>query len=131
MRARTRCVLALLLWCTATALGQEGHPMVGSWSGDWAPTPQDQISILFVLEWKAKTLTGVMNPGFPDETQVRGALDSSKWTVHLEGAFTDERATPVTVVFDGTLQDIGSHNRTMTGTLSRGPLRGRLTLTRQ
>jgi hypothetical protein len=124
-------VVALLASCAAVALAQEGHPMAGTWSGDWSPTPKDQIAVLFVMEWKNKAIVGVMNPGLDDEAPAMGVLDSTKWTVRLEADSKNERGAPVKVVFDGKLEDIGSYNRHMTGTLTRGGVTGKLTLTRE
>jgi hypothetical protein len=114
-----------------TAAAQEGHPMVGSWSGEWSPTAKDQVPVLFVMEWKGRALVGIMNPGLDDEAPAKGELDSSKWVVRLEAETKDERGMPVKVVFDGKLENIGSYNRTLTGVMTRGGRKGRLTLTRE
>jgi hypothetical protein len=105
--------------------------MVGSWSGDWSPTPKEQVPMLFVLEWKGQALVGVMNPGLDDEAPAKGVLDSSKWAVRLEAETKNERGMPVKVIFDGKLENIGSYNRTLTGIMTRGGRKGRLTLTRE
>ena len=132
MRAGAWCVAALVVACAAvTTLGQEGHPMVGSWSGDWSPSPKQQVPDLIVMERKGLALVGVMNPGLDDEAPAKGELDSTKWTVHLEAETKNERGAPVKVMFDGKLENIGSYNRTLTGIMTRGPLKGRLTLTRE
>jgi hypothetical protein len=105
--------------------------MVGSWSGEWAPNPKDPMPVLVVLEWKARAITGVINPGYPDEAPIQGTLDSSKWFVRLEAASKDERGNPQKVVIEGTLDNIPSHNRTLTGTMTRGTVKARLKLTRE
>jgi len=124
-------VVALLASCAAVAVAQEGHPMVGTWSGDWSPSPKEQVAVLFVMEWKNKALVGVMNPGLDDEVPVKGVLDSTRWSVRLEADSKNERGAAVKVVFEGTLEDIGSYNRYLTGTLTRGGITGRLKLTRE
>ena len=60
-----------------------------------------------------------------------GALDSTKWTVHLEADSKDERGNPVKVIVDGKLDNIGSPNRTLTGTWTRGNTKGDFKLTRE
>ena len=102
MHVRVFClvfVLACLTIMTATsAVAQEGHPLIGTWSGEWGPSRELQSPVLIVLEWNTTTLSGVINPGYPDEASIRvGTLDSTKWTVHLEADSKDERGNPVKV----------------------------------
>jgi hypothetical protein len=84
-----------------------------------------------VMEWKGRALAGIMNPGLDDEALAKGELDSTKWIVHLEAETKNERGVPVKVMFDGKLENIGSYNRTLTGMMTRGTQKGRLTLTRE
>jgi hypothetical protein len=115
-----------------TGVAQEGHPLIGTWSGEWGTSAKVRSPLLVILEWKTTTLSGVINPGEPDEAPIRvGTLDSTKWTVHLEADSKDEKGSPVKVVLDGKLEDIGSHNRTLTGTLTRGGVKGDFKLTRE
>jgi hypothetical protein len=133
MRAKAFLVGGVLA-CLAVATGaaQEGHPLIGTWSGEWGPSAALRNPVLIVLEWKTTTLSGVINPGYPDEAPIRiGTLDSGKWTVHLEADSKDDRGNPVTVVVDGRLENIGSHNRTLTGTWIRGDIKGEFKLTRE
>ena len=130
-------VLACLIMVTSgtaavPAAAQEGHPLIGTWSGEWSPTPKETTPVLIIMEWKTTTLSGVINPGYPDEAAIRvGTLDSTKWTLHLEADSKDERGNPVKVVIDGKLDNIGSHNRTLTGTWTRGSAKGNFKLTRE
>jgi hypothetical protein len=65
MRSRTAarvCVIA----CAALSVGlaaQEGHPLTGTWSGDWGATPDKRTRITLVMTWNGKALTGTINPG--------------------------------------------------------------------
>ena len=84
------------------------------------------------MEWKTTTLSGIINPGYPDEAKIRvGTLDSTKWTLHLEADSKDEKGNIVKVLIDGKLENIGSHNRTLTGTWTRGTVKGTFKLTRE
>jgi hypothetical protein len=124
------CFLACVL--TAAAVAQEGHPLIGTWSGEWGPSASQRNPVLIVMEWKTTTLSGIINPGYPDEAPIRaGTLDSTKWTVHLEADSKDERGNPVKVMVDGKLDNIGSPNRTLTGTWTRGNTKGDFKLTRE
>jgi hypothetical protein len=117
---------------TSAAAAQEGYPLIGTWSGDWGTSAAQRNPALIVLEWKTTTLSGIINPGYPDEAPIRaGTLDSTKWTVHLEADSKDERGNPVKIVIDGKLENIGSHNRTLTGTWTRGNVKGNFKLTRE
>ena len=127
------CVLACFTVSTITrAAAQEGHPLIGTWSGDWGPSGTERNPALIVLEWKTTTLSGIINPGYPDEAKIRvGTLDSTKWAVHLEADSKDDRGNPVKIVIDGKLENIGSFNRTLTGTWTRGSVKGNFKLTRE
>jgi hypothetical protein len=132
MRARVfwfSCVVACL---TMTAVAQEGYPLIGTWSGEWGPSAKQRNPVLIVMDWKTTTLSGVINPGYPDEAQIKvGTLDSTKWTLHLEADSKDERGNVVKVVIDGKLENIGSFNRTLTGMWTRGNVKGDFKLTRE
>jgi hypothetical protein len=136
MRAKAFCFVCVWACLTITtmtgAVAQEGHPLIGTWEGDWGPSPAQRNPVLIVMEWKTTTLSGVINPGYPDEAPIRvGTLDSTKWTLHLEADSKDERGNAVKVVVDGKLADIGSPNRTLTGTWTRGNVKGDFKLKRE
>jgi hypothetical protein len=123
-------VFAFLM--TTAAVAQEGHPLIGTWSGEWNISSTQQAPVLIVMEWKTTTLSGIINPGYPDEAPIKvGTLDSTKWTLHIEADSKDERGNPAKVVIDGKLDNIGSHNRTLTGTWTRGNVKGNFKLTRE
>ena len=104
MRARSFWFSCLCACLTLTAVAQEGHPLIGTWSGEWGPSATDRKQILVIMEWNTTTLSGVINPGEADEAPIRvGALDSTKWTVHLEADSKDEKGNPVKVTVDGKL----------------------------
>ena len=123
------CVLALLM--VAPAAAQEGYPLIGTWSGEWGPSPKQRTQVVVVMEWDGKTLSGIINPGFPDAAPIRaGELDSTKWAVHLEAESKDEGGKPVRIIIDGKLENIGSYNRTLSGTWTQGNVNGDFKLTR-
>jgi hypothetical protein len=72
---RTRRFLLGLLACLVIAapiLAQEGHPLKGSWLGDWGPTKAQRTQVFMVLDWDGKNLTGTINPG-PDAVPIQKA----------------------------------------------------------
>jgi hypothetical protein len=112
-----------------TAAAQEGHPLTGTWSGDWGPGAAQRTHITMVMAWDGKTVSGTINPG-PDQIAVSAiALDVTNWTVRFEA---DGKAAsgPVKIVVEGRLDDIASAHRTITGTWRQGTAKGDFKLTR-
>ena len=120
------------LFATSSALAQQGHPLVGIWLGDWGPSADDRNYVVLEMTWMDTTLSGNINPGFPDAATIDvGELDSSDWSVHLEAVGSDENGNPVRTVIEGQLGDLGSPNRTLSGTWRRGNVSGDFLLTRE
>ncbi|MBI2150277.1 MAG: hypothetical protein HYU27_06695 [Acidobacteria bacterium] len=133
MQAKVFGFVCVLAWFMAAPVAaQEGYPLIGTWSGEWGQSPKQRTQVLIVMEWDGEILSGIINPGFPDAAPIRvGKLDSTKWTVHLEAEFKDERGNPVRIVIDGKLENIGSYNRTLSGTWIQGEVKGDFKLTRE
>jgi len=103
---------------------QEGHPLVGTWSGTWGPTPTHRNQVTIVMNWDGKNVSGIINPG-PDVIPMKVVtLDSTKWTVHIEADAKDSSGNPVHFVVDGKLDNILSNNRTLSGTWNHGNVKG-------
>jgi hypothetical protein len=134
MHAKVRC-LVLVLACLivpSALVAQQGHPLAGIWSGDWGPNANDRNPVTIELNWVTTTLSGTINPGLPDAAQVRaGTLNSKNWTVHIEAEGKDEAGNPVRIVMDGKIDNLGSANRTLTGTWTRNNTRNTFKLTRE
>lgn len=127
---RRRTVLWLVLFAlaaiTVSAWAQEGHPLTGSWHGEWHPAPEKKIPIFIYMKWNSKAIEGTINPG-PKAAPLKVAdLDASNWTVHLEADTKDQKH----IVIDGKLDNIGSYNRTITGTWTEGDMKGDFKVTR-
>src|SRR4030095_7265655 len=89
---RGLCVLVSVL-SLAGVSAQEGHPLVGTWYGEWGPTPQERHDVTIIMSWDGKKIDGTIDPG-PDAAPFKTAtLDSSSWTVHIEA----ERAAKANV----------------------------------
>jgi len=113
-----KLALALLLFA------QEGHPLVGTWSGTWGPTPAHRNQVTIVMNWDGKNVSGIINPG-PDVIPMKVVtLDSTKWTVHIEADAKDSSGNPVHFVVDGKLDNILSNNRLLSGTWNHGNVKG-------
>ena len=119
-------LLSLGVWTFA----QEGHPLVGTWSGDWGPTPTHRNQVTIVMNWDGKNVTGVINPG-PDAIPMKVVtLDSTKWMVHIEADAKDSSGNPVHFIADGKLDNILSYKRTLAGSWNHGNVKGDFKLTR-
>jgi hypothetical protein len=123
------CAVAFVVSLAASA--QEGHPVVGTWYGDWGPTPQARHDVTVIMTWDGKAIGGTIDPG-PDAVPFKTAtLDSSTWTVHIEAERPAKGATAaVRYVIDGKLANLGSYNRTLSGTWTDGATKGDFKLTR-
>lgn len=110
--------------------GQEGHPMTGTWHGDWASSQGQRTRLVLYMKWDSKNVTGMINPGPRAIPLTVATLDASKWMVHIEGEGKDQAGNPVKISADGKMDNIGSYNRTITGTWSQGSAKGDFKLTR-
>jgi hypothetical protein len=120
-------------WCACLALAgfaQQGHPLTGTWSGDWAPSATQRNPVTLVMNWDGHNVTGLINPG-PDSIPIASVfLDVANWTVRIEADTKDASGKPVHISAEGKLEDIGSYHRTIKGTWQMGAAKGDLKLTR-
>jgi hypothetical protein len=125
------CIASLAVSFAAVLPAQEGHPVVGTWYGDWGPSPQQRHDVTIVMTWDGKAIGGTIDPG-PESAAIKIAtLDSSTWTVHLEADRPAKAGKPaVRYVIDGKLSNLGSYNRTLAGTWTQGASKGDFKLTR-
>jgi hypothetical protein len=110
------CMLA-----AANAPAQYGHPLKGSWSGDWGPTKAQRTRVLLQMQWDGKAVTGAINPGPNAVPLTRASLDPDTWQVHLEAN---------SIVIDGRLENIGSAHRVLSGTWTQAGAKGDVRLVR-
>jgi len=132
MRRRTVALISLVvcLGIAASALAQYGHPLKGSWSGDWGPDATNRTRILVDINWDGKALTGVVHPAGGSGAAITLTKATAEpvvpaydaWTVHLEG--------PGGLIVDGKVVNLGSYYRTMSGTWTQGGVKGNFNLTR-
>lgn len=132
MRAKLCRLVGLLtvLAIAGPALAQYGHPLKGSWSGDWGTREDSRHRLLLEFDWDGRTITGTINPG-PNAVQVRVAsLNPSTWAVHIEAQGQDESGNALQYVIDGELANLGSYYRALTGSWTQGGVTGDFTLIR-
>lgn len=111
-------------------LAQEGHPLTGTWAGDWGPTATQRNHLTFVLNWDGENVTGTINPG-PDAIAIASVyLDVTNWTVRIEADTKDAAGKPVHIAAEGRLEDLSSYHRKIEGTWQQGGTRGDFRITR-
>jgi hypothetical protein len=116
------CVVALLV--ALPAFAQFGHPLKGTWSGDWGPTKEKQTRVLLEFHWDGKEITGKINPGPKAVPFQKVTLDAPTWMVHIEAEGKDASGAPLRYVIDGKLENIGSYQRVLSGTWTEGAIKG-------
>lgn len=133
MRANLFAVIGILVLVMMPAgVAQQGHPLVGVWSGDWGTTAGQRHNVVMELIWTNTTLSGNINPGEDDAAQIKtGALNSSNWTVHIEAEGKDAKGAIVKTVIDGQIENLGSPKRTLSGTWVSGTTKGTFKLARE
>ena len=125
------CAAVVMASLAAMVFAQEGHPLVGTWYGEWGPSAQERHDVTVIMTWDGKSIGGTIDPG-PDAVPFKTAtLDSSTWTVHIEAERAAKgNSAAERYVIDGKLSNLGSYNRTLTGTWMQGPNKGDCKLTR-
>src|SRR5262249_1176576 len=112
------------------AMAQEGHPLVGSWHGNWGPTAANRTDFTIVMDWDGKVISGIINPGF-DQMQMQNAkLNPKDWTLHFELDRKENSGATGHCLADGKIDKLGSDRRTLTGTYTCGTTKGDFKLTR-
>jgi hypothetical protein len=124
---------ALIFAClaiAATASAQFGHPLKGSWSGDWGPDKTNRTRVLLDIGWDGKALNVVVNPGTNAATLPKTTVNFDTWAVHFEGDGKDKAGATVHYVIDGKLENLGAYQRFITGTWTQGSAKGDFKITR-
>jgi hypothetical protein len=106
----------LLVAASAAAVAQEGFPLDGTWRGERQAAGENPATIVMVMQWDGKKVTGVINPG-PKAIQIADAkLVPEGWRVTVAA----KNASGQAVAFEGTLSDLGKYNRSIAGKWTEG-----------
>jgi len=117
-------LIAVLAALTLPASAQFGHPLKGTWSGDWGTSRDRRTHIVLDLNWDGKAITGTINPG-PNAVPIQKAsLDANTWMVRLEADGKDASGKSVRYLVDGKLENIGAYQRVLSGTWTEGGTKG-------
>jgi len=133
MKKRFFASISLAAWLVlvATGLAQQGHPLTGTWIGDWGPPNSTQRTHLtFVLMWDGDKVSGTINPG-PDAIHLPSvALDVTTWTIKIDADAKDKSGATVHISAEGKIENLGSPHRTIAGTWRQGTTNGDFKITR-
>jgi len=142
MRSRILCYAGIVaaLMMSVPLIAQFGHPLKGSWSGEWWLKKGDDNRVLIEFDWNGKTITGMLNPGTDNATlqkitlqpppldNVSKAMDP--WLLHFEADVKDATGKAAHYVVDGKLQNIGAYSKFITGTWTVGSQKGEFKVVR-
>ena len=120
-------ILLFSLLIPATAMSQEGFPLEGTWRGEWGVPGGEQTMAVIVMNWDGEQISGRINPGRNMIFFEEASLDAKNWIVRFSSTSKEGQA----ITFEGVLEDIGSYNRTISGTWTIAGLDNELVLTRE
>ena len=128
---QTFCVVGMSLFILAvTAFAQQGHPLTGTWAGDWGPSATQRTHLTFVLTWDGDKVSGTINPG-PDAINLASVtVDVAIWAIRIEADTKDKSGRPVHISAEGRIENLGSAHRTISGVWRQGTTTGDFKITR-
>src|SRR5207247_9399706 len=119
-------VLGVVLTLTALGVAQEGHPLTGTWYGNFGPASGPKNDLTVVMTWDGKTTSGVVNPG-PNAVPLKTATLDVKlgapgqrggpaatpptFLVHFEVDARNKAGGTDHFVFDGKIENPVAGNR--------------------
>jgi len=119
------CIISIL-W-QANVQAQEGYPLDGTWRGQWQQASGEQAMAVIVMNWDGETINGRINPGRNMIFFEEASLDPENWMVRFSSTSREGES----IEFEGALENIGSYNRTISGTWVIGDVSTVLVLTRE
>jgi len=128
---RTCLLIAAVAAFAATAAAQEGHPLTGTWYGDYG-TGRQKNDLTVIMKWDGSHITGTINPGPKASPITTAVMDITPGKPAPEGENSTTGVPPVFsvrfeadgIVFTGTIQNPVAGNRRIAGTWTRGGERG-------
>jgi hypothetical protein len=113
MRSALPCLLMLL---AGSAVAQEGFPLDGTWRGETTAKDGSHRTIVLVMQWDGKQISGTMNPGPASTDFTGGKLNPDGWKFTV--GFKDAKGAAVR--FEGTISNLGKYNRVLAGKWTEG-----------
>lgn len=122
--------IAIVALSGVIGAAQYGHPLKGTWSGDWGPNKETRHRLLLDLHWDGKAITGTINPGPNAVPLQKASVDPSTWNVRFEAEGKGPSGATVRYLIQGKIENLGSYRRVLVGTWTQGAERGDFRLTR-
>lgn len=129
MKAKLFITMLAAALAITPLMAQEGHPLVGSWHGNWGDQTK-RTDLTVVMDWDGKTITGIVNPGFDQAPLENARLTPKGWIVQFEANIKDSSGRTIRCVANGNIDKLGSDRRTLSGTWVCGTTKGDFKLTR-
>jgi hypothetical protein len=128
---RTCILLAAVMGFAVTTAAQEGHPLAGTWYGDYG-TGSQKKDLTVIMKWDGRSVTRLINPGPAAVTIKSAVMDITPGKPAPEGQQSTTGVPPVFhvrfevdgITFEGTIQNPVAGNRRITGTWARGAEKG-------
>lgn len=127
MRAFACALLVLALGPAGPVFAQEGFPLNGTWRGEWGRPGGEMTLAVVVMEWDGTSINGILNPGRNSVSIENATLDPGQWRVRIEASSREGEP----IVIEGALENIGSYNRTVTGTWTQNGVDHPFQMTRE
>jgi hypothetical protein len=110
---------------------QEGHPLAGTWYGDYT-TGKQATDLTVIMKWDGKSVTGLINPGPNSKPLMSVVMDITPGKAAPQGEQSTSGIPPVFKVrfdvdgmtFEGTIKNPVAGNRELAGTWKRGTQSG-------
>ena len=115
-RALVRGWLVGGLLVALAANAQEGFPLDGTWRGVGTAADGSHSTVVLIILWDGKQVTGTINPGPQGIDFSEGVLDPDGWKVRI--AAKDAKGTPISL--EGSISDLGKYNRVINGKWTEG-----------
>jgi hypothetical protein len=132
MRVIRIVAIVFALALPAVLHAQFGHPLKGSWTGEWGPKDKPN-RLLLNFDWDGKDITGVINPG-PNAATVKSVVfdytNPQAWGVKISAEGKDAAGKPVAITVDGKLENLGAYMKHFHGTWTQGGQQGEFAVTR-
>ena len=122
-------VAAALLAASTSA--QEGHPLDGTWYGEYT-TGKQATDITVIMKWDGRSITGLINPGPSSKPLTSVVMDITPGKPAAQGQGSTNGIPPVFkarfdvdgITFEGTIKNPVAGNRQLIGTWKRGTQSG-------
>ena len=111
-----RVLAPLLLALAFGASAQEGFPLDGTWRGETVAKDGSHRTIVLIMQWDGKQITGTVNPGPNGIDFTNGKLNPDGWKFTLDV----KTGKGVPVHFDGAISNLGKYNRVLAGKWTEG-----------